>query len=59
MLEWFVDKVIVASAVEDRRLIEEDQVEVRPEKISDGVLDENVDVHLIRKFFYKWCLDAD
>ena len=51
MVEWFVDKVIVASAVEDRRLIGEDQVEVRPEKISDGVLDENVDIHLIRKFF--------
>ena len=51
MLEWFVDKVIVASAVEDRKLIEEDQVEVRPEKISDGVLDINADIHLIRKFF--------
>jgi len=26
------------SAVKDRKPIEEDQVEVRPEKISDGVL---------------------
>ena len=51
ILLWFVDKVIVASAVEDRKLIEEDQVEVRPEKISDGVLDINADIHLIRKFF--------
>jgi len=38
-------------AVKDRKLIEEDQVEVKPENISDGILDENVDIHLIGKFF--------
>ena len=50
MLEWFVDKAIAAGAIEHKKLIEEDQIEVRPEKIADGVLDENVDIHLIRKF---------
>ena len=51
MLEWFVGKEVTTSAINDRKLIEEDQIELRPEKISDGVLDENVDIHLIRNFF--------
>ena len=53
MLEWFVGKEVATSAINDKKLIEEDQIEVRPEKISDGVFDENVDIHLIRIFFYK------
>ena len=32
-------------------LIDEDQVEVRPENLPDTVLDENVDVHLVRRYF--------
>ena len=32
-------------------LIDEDQVEVRPETLPDTVLDENVDVHLVRRYF--------
>ena len=32
-------------------LIEEEDVECRPEKVSDAVVDENVDVYLIRKYF--------
>ena len=32
-------------------LIEEQDVETRPERVPDAVLDENVDVHLIRRFF--------
>ena len=51
MLEWFVGKEVTTSATNDKKLIEEDQTEVRPEKISDGVLDKNVDIHLIRTFF--------
>ena len=46
MLKWFVEKDVAASATDDGKLIEEEQIEVRPEKISDGVLDENVDIHL-------------
>ena len=42
-------------------LIEEEHVETRPEQLPDAVLDENVDVHLIRKFFTHdaWLLMAD
>ena len=52
MLKWLVEKDVVASAIDDRKLINENQVEVKLEKISDsdGALDENVDIHLIRKF---------
>ena len=32
-------------------LIEEEDVETKPERVPTAVLDENVDVHLIRKFF--------
>ena len=56
MLKWFVDAEVAAGAIEHpRKLIGED-VEVRPERLPDAVLDENVDVNLIRKFFYPRCL---
>ena len=32
-------------------MIEEEHVEVQPELVPNAVLDENVDVHLVRKFF--------
>ena len=54
MLKWFAGKNVTVSAIDDmyRKLIDENQVEVTLEKISDpdGALDENVDIHLIRKF---------
>lgn len=37
--------------MKDGRLIEEEDVECRPEKIKCSVLDENVDVHLVRLHF--------
>ena len=52
MLKWFVDVEVAAGAIgHPRKLIEEEHVEVRPERLPDAVLDENVDVNLIRKFF--------
>ena len=33
------------------KLVEEEDVEVRPEKLPDGILDENIDIHLIRRYF--------
>ena len=48
---WFVDKEIAEDVV-DGVLIEEDQVECRPEKVPNAVLDENIDVHLVRSFFH-------
>lgn len=49
MLLWFVSESDTSSALVGD-LIEEEEVECRPERISNAVLDENVDVNLIRKF---------
>lgn len=54
MLSWFVDQTLVESMIQDqrgKRLIEENQVEVCPEKLPVAVLDENVDIHMVRKYF--------
>ena len=37
--------------MKDDRLIEEEDVECRPEKIPCSVLDQNVDICLVRSFF--------
>lgn len=50
MLSWFVDKEVINSANGDV-LIEETEVECRPERVTNAVLDENVDIYLIRRFF--------
>ena len=43
---------VMAAAIKGNCLsVEEEHVESRPEKLLDAVLDENVDVHLIRRFF--------
>ena len=57
---WFVDKEIVEDVM-DGVLIEEDQVECRPEKVPNAVLDENVDIHLVRSFFTEdaWLIVED
>ena len=41
------------------RLIEEEEVEVRPEKLPDATIDDNIDVYLIRKYFTKDALLLD
>ena len=52
MLQWFVNVGVANSVLKNQKqLIEEEQVEVCPEKLPDAVLDENVVVHLIRKYF--------
>lgn len=47
MLRWFVDMDMQGP----KKLIEEEDVEVRPDCIPNAVLDDNVDIHLIRKYF--------
>ena len=32
-------------------MIEKNEVQINPEKITDPVLDKNIDIHLIRKYF--------
>lgn len=53
MLRWFVEDNIVEMAIKSlgKYLIDEEDVETRLERVPCAVLDENVDVHLIRKFF--------
>ncbi len=48
ILNWFVDAVHVQDALKHDQLIEEEHVECRPERILDAVVDENVDVCLVR-----------
>ena len=50
LLSWFVDEAVATSAI-DGILIEEDAVECRPDYVSNSILDENVDIFLIRKYF--------
>ena len=59
MLRWFVDEAILQAALKGQ-LIEED-VECRPEKVSNALLDENVDVYLVRKYFSQeaWMIVED
>ena len=50
MLQWFVDEKVAVSAVRDScRLIEEEEVEVRPEKLPDATIDDNSDAYLSHK----------
>ena len=60
MLRWFVDDEFVKSAL-NGELIEEESVECRPEVVPNAVLDENVDVFLVRKYFTNdaWLLVTD
>ena len=32
-------------------MIEQNEVQISPEKITDAVLDKNIDIHLIQKYF--------
>ena len=51
MLSWFVDQCKIHPVLNKGELIEENEVECRPEKISNAILDQSVDVHLIRHCF--------
>ena len=51
MLKWFVEHEIAERAIKQQVMIEEDQVEVMPKEVPDAVLDDNIDIHLIRKHF--------
>ena len=61
ILSWFVEKELVDKAVRMRQLIEEEDVECKPENVSDAVADETVDICLVRKYFTvdAWMLVED
>ncbi len=55
MLQWFVSEDVAETARKSRKyVIEEEDVEVLPDLLPDAAIDENVDIHLIRKFFTKY-----
>lgn len=47
----FVDESVMKRVTHSGSLIEEEEVEVRPEHVSIAVLDENVNHYIIRKYF--------
>ena len=49
------------SAIKNYHLIEEEEVECRPDRVPDAVVDENVDVCLVRRHFSSdtWLLVED
>ena len=49
-MPWFVDSPEIESALKTSGLIQEHQIEYRPEKVSNAVLDKNVNVHLVRRY---------
>ena len=51
ILSWFIDKNIKDVALSRKRLIEEHEVEIRPECIPSSCLDENVYLPSIQKYF--------
>ena len=55
-----VEKPVIQVALKGG-LIEEENVECRPENVSNGVLDENVDIHLIGSYFSQeaWMIIQD
>ena len=51
ILSWFVDKQVISKALQTGTLIEEEDIESKPEKVPHSVLDENVDLCLVRPYF--------
>ena len=46
-----MDEDVLDKAIKLHQLVEEEDVECRPEKLSDALADENVHVCLVRKYF--------
>ena len=51
MLHWFVEKKIALAVLDGKQMIEQNEVQISPEKITDAVLDKDIDIHLIQKYF--------
>ncbi len=60
ILSWLLDQECIRPVL-NGKLVEEDMVECRPEKISNAIIDENVDIHLVRRYFSNdaWLLVQD
>lgn len=51
MLEWFVSPEDADEAIAGGSLLEEECVETRPEKVPNCCIDENVNLHHVKKYF--------
>ena len=49
-MSWILDTKDVKIALQGT-LIDENKVECRPEKVSNAILDQSVDIHCVRRFF--------
>ena len=58
MLNWFVGEDTAERVTRGGDLVEENEVECRPERIPQKCLDENISIGLIRKYFSldAWCI---
>ena len=61
ILQWFVDAASAEAAVCHKIIIEEDVVEIRPEKVTPACLEPQVCVDVCRKYFTKdaWLVVKD
>ena len=61
ILPWFVDAASAEAAVCHKIIIEEDVVEIRPEKVTPACLEPQVCVDVCRKYFTKdaWLVVKD
>lgn len=48
---WLVDGVDAKMALDGQGLIDEDKVECMPDKVPNAIVDDSVDVHLVRRYF--------
>lgn len=61
ILCWFVDTKVLDAAINSDKLIEETEVESHPKKVPCSILDENVDISIVRQYFTNdaWLLVQD
>jgi len=57
MLSWFLDRRVKEAVLARKRLVQEDDVEIRPERIPSACLEEDVCIQSIQKYFTRdaWC----
>ena len=53
MLSWFLDHQVKEAVLARKRLVEEEDVEIRPERIPSSCLEEDVCIQSVQKYFSK------
>lgn len=52
-MEWLTNKKLVDQVRNDKYIIEEKDIECRQEVICNSIMEENVDIHVIRPYCTK------